>query len=127
MQGQMSLFDLEGFVETTNRFNVLESLALRGTGFRNGMQRVREFFLSSSSASEKAAFLKKEYGLGGFSTPTKKPCMIKSAETFNSKGVKFAYYDEECNLIESMCSWNQLAEVITGMVRQNTYNERNRE
>lgn len=42
MTGQMSIFDL--IEPTESSFNPLEALALRGTGFRDGMKRVFNYF-----------------------------------------------------------------------------------
>ena len=123
VDGQLSIFDL---IETENKsFNPLEALALRGTGFCNGMKRVKEYFSGNHTISEKAKFLKKEYGIGGFGSPTKKPCYIHSMDTFsNSKhDVVFEYYDEDMNDISSGCSWEELAKTITSMISKGTYKE----
>ena len=57
VDGQLSIFDL---IETENEpFNPLEALALRGTGFRDGMKRVKAYFNENHTISEKAKFSKK--------------------------------------------------------------------
>lgn len=122
VDGQLSIFDL---IETENKpFNPLEALALHGTGFVDGMKRVKAYFSENHTISEKAKFLKKEYGIGGFGSPTKKPCYIHSMGTFGNtkKDVVFAYYDENLNDIESGCSWEELAKTITEMIAKGKYN-----
>lgn len=69
VDGQISMFDL--IENETNSFNPLEELALHGTGFVDGMKRVTEYFSQNHTMAEKASFLKKEYGLGGFGSPVK--------------------------------------------------------
>ena len=123
VDGQLSIFDL---IETDSKpFNPLEALALHGTGFVDGMKRVKAYFSENHTISEKAKFLKKEYGIGGFSSPTKKPCYIHSFDSFsNTKhDVVFAYYDENMNDILSGCSWEELAKTITSMISKGTYKE----
>lgn len=121
MIGQMSIFDL---IETTdNKFNPLEELALHGTGFCDGMKRVFNYFSENHTLQDKAKFLKKEYGIGGFGSPIKKPCCIHSMYTFgNTKNdIVFAYFDEQMNDIQSGCSWEELAKTITAMMEKGTY------
>lgn len=121
MDGQISIFDL--IKPESEEFNPLEELALHGTGFVDGIKRVTEYFSENHTISEKAKFLKKEYGLGGFGSPTKKPCYIHSMDTFGNskKDVVFSYYDENMNDISSDCSWIELAKTITDMILKGTY------
>ena len=121
--GQMSLFD---FIQDDkpNKFQPLEALALRGTGFENGMDRVYKFFTQGNhTIQEKAQFLKKEYGLGGFGSPIKKTCYIHDMNTFGNhhKDIDFSYYDENINDIHTSCSWVELAKTIADMISQNKY------
>lgn len=123
VDGQLSIFD---FIETEKHpFNPLEALALRGTGFVNGMKRVKDYFEENHTMQEKSNFLKKEYGIGGFGSPTKKPCYIHSFDTFGhtKKDISFSYYDQDLNDIESGCTWMQLAEVIMSMISRGIYKE----
>lgn len=116
-EGQMSIFDLID----NKLFNPLEALALRGTGFVDGMSRVHKYFSENHSMQDKAKFLKDEYGCGGFGSPTKKPCYIHSADTIDSSGIDFEYYDEDMNDISANVSWLELAKTITKMVSDGTY------
>ena len=121
VDGQLSIFDL---IETENKpFNPFESLALRGTGFVDGMKRVKAYFNENHTITENAKFLKKEYGIGGFGSPVKKPCYIHSMDTYGHSGkdLRFAYYDENMTSIESYCTWEQLAKIITDMIENGIY------
>ena len=123
VDGQLSIFDL---IETENKvFNPLEALALRGTGFRDGMKRVKGYFNENHTITDKAKFLKKEYGQGGFGSPTRKCGYIHDMDTFGNgnKDIRFAYCDENLNVIESYCTFEQLAKVITDMIAKGTYKE----
>lgn len=123
LDGQLSLLDLLEM----NTFKPLEALALCGTGFVNGMNRVREYFKTENSITNKAKFLKSEYGIGGFGSPRKKPCYIHSMETFghNVNGISFEYYDENMNDIKATCTWEELAKVITEMLNNGKYHKEN--
>lgn len=121
MMGQLSLFES---VENIDRsFKPLEALALHGTGTAGGMSRVKEYFAENHTISEKALFLKNEYGLYGFGSCAKKPCYIHSMDTFvqGNKGLRFAYYDEDMKEIKNSCTWKQLAEIITDMISKGIY------
>lgn len=75
MDGQLSIFDLPGFIpekeekqDTTTR-ELVDRELLYGTGFENGKKRVYEFFKEEPDATKRQAFLKREYGIGGWSIP----------------------------------------------------------
>ena len=120
--GQMDIFD---FLEDKNKaeeFNSLKALALCGTRVRGGMKRIKDYFLENHNLREKVAFLKNEYGTGGFGSPTKKPCYIHDMCTATSqKLIEYEYYDEDMQDIKKYCSWVDLANVITEMVEHNEY------
>lgn len=121
--GQMSIFDLE--MTRNQSFNPLEALALCGTGFEKGMERVKSYFERQHSFAEKVKYLKSEYGTGGFGSPVKKPCYICGMDTFSagSNNVKYSYYDENVVKHDSTCSWEQLARTIIDMIAQGKYLE----
>ena len=120
--GQMDIFDFLEDKNKTEEFNPLKAIALCGTGFRGGMKRVNDYFLENHNLSEKVAFLKNEYGTGGFGSPTKKPCYIHDMCTATSqKLIEYEYYDEDMQDIKKYCSWVDLANVITEMVEHNEY------
>lgn len=56
------------FIGEYNRLALLEEEILRGTGFVDGKFRVQEYYLNEAPANkELAAFMNKEYGIGGHS------------------------------------------------------------
>ena len=119
---QMDIFD---FLEDKNKvkeFNPLKALALCGTGISGGMKRIKDYFLENHNLREKVAFLKNEYGTGGFDSLIKKPCYIHGMCTATSqKLIEYEYYDEDMQDIKKYCSWVDLANVITEMVEHNEY------
>lgn len=53
---QLSIFD---FIEDKNKkWDVLEEYALRGSGFENGITRIRKFFEECDSPKARVVFLK---------------------------------------------------------------------
>lgn len=119
-EGQLSIFDLIEPAES--KFNPIEALALHGSGFHGGMKRIYVYFMENHSLKDKAMFLKKEYGIGGFGSPVKKSCVIHEMSTIsNKKDIEFAYYDEDMNDIYTSCTWEELAKTITSMISKGTY------
>lgn len=56
------------FIGEYNRLALLEDEILRGTGFIDGKFRVQEYYLNEAPTNKEfAAFVKKEYGIGGHS------------------------------------------------------------
>lgn len=120
--GQMDIFD---FLEDKNKvkeFNPLKALALCGTGIPGGMKSIADYFLENHNLREKVAFLKNEYGTGGFGSLVKKPCYIHGMCTATSqKLIEYEYYDEDMQDTKKYCSWVDLANVITEMIGCNEY------
>jgi hypothetical protein len=122
--GQISMFDFtnDASDNTDIEFNPLKSLALYGTGIRNGMKRIKEYFSESHTLREKVAFLKSEYGTGGFGSPVKKPCYIhQMCTSISQKLIEFEYYDENMQNVKKYCSWVDLANIISEMVAKDEY------
>ena len=119
VEGQISIFDV---LKTEDSFNPLEALALHGSGFRGGMKRIYVYFMQNHSLKEKSMFLKNEYGIGGFGSPVKKPCVIHDMSTcMSGKDIVFSYYDKDMNDIYTSCTWEELAKTITGMIAKGKY------
>lgn len=116
MLGQMSIF---GYLRV-EKFNPLAALSLEGTGYENGKQRVLEFFSKARTDSEKAKFLKKEYGIGGFSRARIKTCRIHSMMTGNN-GINYVYYDENNGFHEESITFEKLSLIITDMIEKKVY------
>lgn len=101
-------------------FNPIEEYAKHGSGFQNGKQRIREFFKNNSAISDRADFLKKEYGIGGFGIPCDKPLFVHSGSS-NGKGSEIEYFDENMNNVKIFATYKQLAETIDDMIVRGNY------
>lgn len=120
--GQMDIFDFLEDKNNAKEFNSLKALALHGTGIRNGMKRIKEYFSESHTLREKVAFLKSEYGTGGFGSCDKKPCYIhQMCTSISQKLIEFEYYDENMQNAKKYCSWVDLANIISEMVAKDEY------
>lgn len=72
-QQQLNLFEDSKAVETTafsNYQEELDKVLIHGTGFENGKFRVVNFFKNNPTNQEAVAFLKEEYGIGGWNYVT---------------------------------------------------------
>lgn len=116
MIGQMDTFD---FLQD-DKFNPLEALALEGTGYGIGTKRVFEFFSCHHTVHDKVKFLKREFGMSGFSHGIRKPHRIHSMMT-NSQGILYSYYDENNDFHEESITFEKLSFVITDMIAKGKY------
>lgn len=72
IEGQMNLFDFikpEKINTKPRTEEITERELLKGSGFVEGKTRIYNFFQSEHTEKEEVAFLKKEYGVGGWSIP----------------------------------------------------------
>lgn len=70
-EGQLSLFDLFETPKEETKSDVSEIRdreLLRGSGFAEGKTRIYNYFKAGHTEKERIDFLKKEYGIGGWST-----------------------------------------------------------
>lgn len=90
-------------------------LLKRGNGVENGKFCIAEYFAKDHTLSEKIAFLKREYGDGGFGT-------AGFNEWHDSKGIKL---EKDAFSKESKCSalmkWNEVAERIERLIAEGKY------
>lgn len=98
---------------TDEEFKLRQSL-LSGSGFSGGKQRIYEYFISHASMTDRSAFLKKEYGIGGgtvsFSDNTRGHSM------HSGKG-----YELQIETFSVLYSWNKIAEYIAQMIEDGEY------
>ncbi len=124
--GQMSLFDLDMF---SAKFDYLSELAKRGSPFSHGKERIADFFSNEKSTRKRVAFLKNEYGSGGFcgspvsgngicafdSTPYRKPNCVECEYIENGeRHTAYPSWAEFCNAIDSL--------IISGLYLQKKNN-----
>lgn len=82
---------------------------LRGSGFENGKQRIKEYFEKCTNLKDRADFLKKEYGVGGWS-------MDKGFVSCNSNGLHFQGITSTIHM-----SWQQVQERINYLIERGVY------
>ena len=122
MYEQLDIFSyLEPHTENTI-FNPIEEFAKRGSGFVDGKKRIVDFFSKNGNMTGRANFLRKEYGVGGFSFPCRKPFTIYSGES-NAKGCICQYYNENMENIKVEITYADLAKTIAEMIADNRYME----
>ncbi len=111
---QISLFDFEE-KEQTPKEKLIEWGLKRGSGFQHGKYRIYEKYLTNPDTKEFAAFLKKEYGIGGGG--------YENEYWSDGKGLKLRQRDFENpdNTIEVLLSWTQVANGIADLIDDNNY------
>lgn len=114
-------FEQVGFFESEpNRQNEIDdyvvSRLMLGTGTEDGKFRVNDFFKENHTASEKADFLKDEYGWSGSYTGT-------DEREATAKGLSLIHKDKENleNNISVFLKWNEVAKYIDRLTKNNAY------
>lgn len=86
-----------------------------GSGFSGGTKRIYSFFQEQHNLEEKAAFLRKEYGIGGHSHALSNS--THSSADHDSKGIR--YTKRNCPVVK--LSWEKVAKRIEDLVRKDHY------
>ena len=86
-----------------------------GSHFEGGTKRIFSFFQEPHDTTEKAAFLRKEYGTGGHSHALSRAG--HSSEDHDSKGIR--YTKQDCPVVN--LSWDKVAKRIEDLVRKDRY------
>ena len=89
----------------------------RGSGFCHGKNRIYEFFLSNKSATERAEFIKNEYGTGGCTIvyPNEE---VWGSINYNAKGYDMTYNSKATT---KHFSWSVIADTISKMIDSGEY------
>ena len=115
-EGEMLLPDVRGFLTQDEIDAVLtQNAPIAGAG-----SRIYQFFSEPHSTNEKLEFLKNEYGIGG-----KMPGVSGehgSSESHDAKGIQL----RKSNCPDVLLKWNQVAERVSELIRQNRYLTPNR-
>ena len=115
-EGEMLRPDVRGFMTQDEIDAVLtQSAPIAGAG-----SRIYQFFSEPHSTNEKLEFLKNEYGIGG-----KMPGVSGergSSESHDAKGIQL----RKSNCPDVLLKWNQVAERVSELIRQNRYLTPNR-
>lgn len=120
MYEQLDIFSfLEPHKEHTS-FNPVEEFAKHGSGFANGKKRIIVFFAENENLTDRANYLKKEYGVGGFGIPCNKPFVVYDGES-NGKGCSCEYYNENMEKVKVNITYSELAKTIDLMIASGCY------
>lgn len=98
---------------TEGGFALRHSL-VRGNNVVHGSDRMYEFFLADHSVTERAEFLKEEFGIGGSTIVF--PDESQGSRNFNAKGYEVTYHN---NTIKH--SWATVAEVLSEMIERGEF------
>ena len=122
MYGQLDIFSYLEPQKEHITFNPIEEFAKHGSGFVNGKKRIVAFFAENENLTDRAIFLKKEYGVGGFGIPCDKPFIIHDGCS-DAKGCSCQYYNENMENIKVEITYAELAKTISEMIADNRYKE----
>lgn len=109
------------WIRNPDYFNPVWDLIAHGTGFVNGMDRVRNYFTEKHTGQEKAQFLKKEYGIGGFGIPHEGRKNFVHGSMSDAKGIKIEYLDAIGENHEELITWEKLEKEISFLVGKEWY------
>ena len=110
----------EGFAPVSASFiteDEIDQLLMRGSHVSEGKIRIFSYFMQGHDAKECAAFLKNEYGEGGF-------CYSGYHENHNSKGIQFTREDEASGYSgydTIRLNWNQVQKRIRDLIGKGRY------
>ena len=103
-------------------FNPIEEFAKHGSGFVNGKKRIVVFFAENENLTDRANFLKKEYGVGGFGMPCDEPFIVHGGNS-DAKCCSCEYYNENMENVKVDIPYKELARTIALMISENRYKE----
>ena len=91
------------------KWDPIEAYAKMGSGFVHGKERINDFFIKNNNLKERADFLRKEYGTGGFSGFPERENTVVSGMS-SSKELKKLFV-----------TYETLAKVIDRLIRRDDY------
>ena len=115
-EGEMLLPDVRGFMTQDE----IDAVLTQSAPIAGADSRIYQFFSGPHSTNEKLEFLKNEYGIGG-----KMPGVSGehgSSESHDAKGIQL----RKSNCPDVLLKWNQVAERVSELIRQNRYLTPNR-
>lgn len=115
--GQMNLFDLFP-TEQSENFNLISAYAMKGSLSQCGKQRIFEYFLANKK--DRIAFLKEEYGIGGFGFMTNEPYVVHDAR-HDAKSHEIEYNDGNGVNWKMSISYAQLENEIDRLITEDKY------
>lgn len=117
------VFDKENkaWIRNPNYFDKVWDLVGHGTGFVDGKKRVRSYFSEKHTAQEKAQFLKKEYGLGGFGFPHQGKKNFVHGSMSDSKGIEIEWLDSVGENHRENITWATAEKEISFLIGKGWY------
>lgn len=115
-EGEMLLPDVHGFMTQDE----IDAVLTQSAPIAGAASRIYQFFSAPHSTNEKLEFLKNEYGIGG-----RMPGVSGehgSSESHDAKGIQL----RKSNCPDVLLKWNQVAERVSELIRQNRYLTPNR-
>jgi len=115
-EGEMLLPDVRGFMTQDE----IDAVLTQNAPIAGADSRIYQFFSAPHSTNEKLEFLKNEYGIGG-----RMPGVSGehgSSESHDAKGIQL----RKSNCPDVLLKWNQVAERVSELIRQNRYLTPNR-
>lgn len=123
MYEQLNIFSLmqpEPETDKPEKFHPIEEYIKHGSGTEDSRWRISDFFESNQNISERAEFLKEEYGTGGFSRCTSKPFVVYRGRS-DSKGCEIEFYDGNMEVNKLKISYSGLAKAIGKMIKEGRF------
>lgn len=118
-EGQLSLFDTFSESQEDLIEQYLKKAVQRGSGFVDGKQRIAKLYADNLTATERAARIKAEYGLGGALWCTENGCGLSGYDTFGN-GLKIIWKDNNKEN-EKIFSWGYVEKVIGNLIATGEY------
>ena len=115
-EGEMLLPDVRGFMTQDE----IDAVLTQSAPIAGADSRIYQFFSAPHSTNEKLEFLKNEYGIGG-----RMPGVSGehgSSESHDAKGIQL----RKSSCPDVLLKWNQVAERVSELIRQNRYLTPNR-
>lgn len=98
---------------------IIDKVLLRGSGFSRGKQRIVDYYDDEDNNTERSAFLKQEYGIGGSSMTFSDD--LTGFENYDSKGIRIEIYEEDR---EIKLTWSKVAKRIDNLIEDGRYFEK---
>lgn len=102
----------------------ITQVLLRGSGFENGRNRIRQIFQNEIDAGTRAKLIKQEYGLGGAGWPIE-GYGLHGYDSFHAQGLRFQWRDEEGEK-EGYVSWKDVEKEIGVLIMTGEYQPESR-
>lgn len=99
----------------------IEKFANLGNCVQNGKNRIYKFLQTRHSQKENISYIKREYGIGGFSTKVEKQPDSICAGEWGNGNLYFEYYTEDLCVKKINLTWEKLVNTICYLIKQGKY------